>query len=326
MKKNNKSDNRLAIEKHKAILLVGVFGVCIIGSAFTMISSFKGNDDKVLTQTEQQMQEISNEKLEDTDLFTEEEKGVLSEEDRLSFAMGDFTQRYESALKLGKESSPEYPKQESSNLYKNLLDKAQNSRFDEMIRIIEEQAYNYKFHEEYNWKIGDLYYDATVLLASLDAPIEGKGHMIKNLKDPNMLVIGTLLMPEESRRVIISSKDSLSPIFSGNVKIRNSEVFNIEDTKDSDDFYLRQCYEDTLGVYKVHRINVEIEQKPLNAYLLEFEDGTFEFYTLQKDGDYECSYKTIQYWLDLDDLFGENKPNIYDREEVELPENSDIVQ
>lgn len=326
MKNKDNSQNNLSIEKYKIILVIAVFAVCFIGSAIVMVKSFNNDDKKDLTQTEQEMQEITNEKIEDTDFFTDEEKSALSEEDKLNFAMGDYTQKYNSALKLGEDSNIEYPESESDRFYKDLLSKAQSSQFNEIITMIDEKAYTYKFHEEYNWKIGDLYYDSMVLIASLEAPIEGKGHMIKNLKDPNMLVIGTLLIPEESRRAVISSKESLSPIFSGNVKLRNNEVIEIMDAEKNEDVYLRECYNNTLGVYRIHKITLEIEQKSLNAYILEFEDGSYEFYTLQKDGDYECSYRTIQYWLDIDSLFGDNPINIYDREESELPNNADVEE
>ena len=263
---------------------------------FLMFKTMNLKDkDVAKTQTEQQMQDIANENL------SEEDKSILTRKEQMALAMGDFMNKYENSLKLGKETNPEFPEQESSVFYKELVKKAENAEYPTILSMIEEKASKYKFHEEYNWKIGNFYYDATLMIATLDAPVESRGHMVKNMKDPTMLMIGTLLLPEESRRAVIGDVESLSPIFDGAVVVKNHEIVEVnEETKFEDDF-MDIILTETFSVSKIHKYNFEVELNPFNSHIVEHEDGTLEFYTIKQDGDYECYYQTISYWLQLDE-------------------------
>lgn len=290
MNKNLKNDKR------KIVGIVSVFIVCICGSFFLMFKTMNLKDKDVpKTQTEQEMQDIADE------VISDEDKEILSSEEQMALAMGDFMNKYENSLKLGKETSPEYPEKESNVFYKELLKKAETAEFPTILSMIEEKASKYKFHEEYNWKIGNLYYDATLMIATLDAPVENRGHMVKNMKDPTMLMIGTLLLPEESRRAVIGDVESLSPIFDGAVVIKNHEIAEVNEEATFEDDFMDIILTETFSVSKIHKYNFEVELNPLIAYIVEHEDGTLEFFTIKQDGDYECYYKTISYWLQLDE-------------------------
>ena len=300
MNKNVKND------KIKIIGVVSVFILCIIGSFFLMFKTMNLKEKDVSkTKTEQDMQDIVDEVIDD------EDKAILSKEEQLGLVMGDFMSKYENSLKLGQETNPEYPEKDSQLFYNELIKKAETAEFNTILTMIEEKASKYKFHEEYNWKIGNLYYDATLMTATLDAPTENKGLMVKNMKDPTMLMIGTLLLPEESRRTVIGDLESLTPIFDGAVVVKNHEVVEVNEEEEFEDDFMDIILTETFSVSKIHKYNFEVELNPLIAYIVEHEDGTLEFFTIKQDGDYECFYKTISYWLKIDEsLNGSSALNI----------------
>lgn len=290
MNKNLKND------KIKIIGIVSVFIACICGSFFLIFKTMNLKDKDVpKTQTEQEMQDIADE------VISDEDKEILSSKEQMALAMGDFMNKYENSLKLGRETNPEYPETDSKLFYNELVKKAETAEFPTILSMIEKKASKYKFHEEYNWKIGNLYYDSTLMIATLDAPFESRGHMVKNMKDPTMLMIGTLLLPEESRRAVIGDVESLSPIFDGAVVIKKHEIVEINEETELKDDFMDIILTETFSVKKIHKYNFEVELNPLIAYIVEHEDGTLEFFTIKQDGNYECYYKTIGYWLELDE-------------------------
>lgn len=284
-------------DKSKIIVVVVIFVVCIIGSFFLMFRNMNlKNKDVVSTNTEKEMQQIAEESI------TKEDKDILSKDEQLALAMGDFMNKYENTLKLGDATNPEYPEVETNLFYKDLIRKAQSADYLEVLSAIEEKAKNYKFHEEYNWCIDNIYYDATLMKATLDVTPDIKGYMVKNIKDPNMLLIGTLMLPEESRRAVIVNTDSLSPIFDGSVNItKHEEVLITEDTVFEDDF-MEIILTEKFSVNKIHKFFFEVETNPLIAYIVEHFDGTLELITIKQDGDYKCHYQTIQYWQGFDNI------------------------
>ena len=57
------------------------------------------------------------------------------------------------------------------------------------------------------------------------------------------------------------------------------------------------------SVSEYYKISLTVENNPLIAYVCKYANGTLEFYQLTKNGDYECNYKTVQYWIDMDEVF-----------------------
>lgn len=287
--------NHFKNDKNKIMSIIVIFIICIITSFLLIFKNMNIKEQEVTkTETEQNIQSIIDQSISD------EDKSVLSLEEQMSLAMGDFMNKYENSLKIGDETNKECPKEESNVLYKNLIKKAESADYNAILNEIEEKAKHYKFHEEYNWKIGNLYYDATLMIATLDAPVENRGQMVKNMKDPVMFMIGTLLLPEESRRSVILDKESLSPIFDGSVIIKKHQEVEVKEDEEFEDSFMDIILTETFSVNKIHKFYFEVEQNPLISYVVEHEDGTLEFYTIKQDGNYVCHYKTISYWLKLD--------------------------
>lgn len=281
--------------KLKIIGLIFIFGICMISSVYFMSNFMKSKEKKTFeTKTEEEMKKIVNEMLNSDD------DNVLSDEDKYALVFGEFMNRYENSLKLGKETNKEYPKEKSDVFYNNLIKKAETAEYTDILQEIESKAHSYKFHEEYNWKIGNLYYDATLMNEVINTENENKGQMVKNMKDPTMLLIGTMFLPEEARRVVISDLDSLSPIFDGAVSIKKHEEKEVKEDEDFEDDFMNIILTESFSVEKIHRFEFEVENTSLLAYIVEHEDGSLEFYTIKQNGNYECHYKSIRYWIEID--------------------------
>lgn len=287
------------MNKNKLIIFLSVGAIATLMSISGVIlyKNIKMNDQQVNTQTETQINKDVNETLKNDEVLTQEEKDDMEQEDKNKYIMGESYAEFENSLKLGDAKSPEYPKEQTETFYRELCKLAETANYVDIVNKIEEKAQRYKFHEDYNWKIGNLYLDANVMIGSLTVPMEQKGYMISNLKDPYMLLIGTLMIPEEARRDVIKEVTSLSPIFDGAVNIKNTEVL---DNK-SDDPYVQNIYKKDSSVKEVYKINFKVENNPLIAYIVRYENGVCSFNTIVLDGNYENTYKPISYWIELDE-------------------------
>ena len=280
-----------------SILSIGAITTLMLISGVILFKGTNINDQKIETETEIKINKDTNEILKEDEILTEEQKNNLSQEDKNKYIMGESYANFENSLKLGDEKSPEYPKEQTEIFYKELCKLAETANYVDIINKIEDKSQKYKFHENYNWKIGNLYLDANVMLGSLTVPVAQKGYMISNLKDPYMLLIGTLMIPEEARRDVIKEVTSLSPIFEGAVNIRGTEVL---DNK-SDDSYVQNIYKKDNSVKEVYKIKFRVEDNPLIGYIVMYENGVCSFNTIVLDGKYANSYKPISYWIELEE-------------------------
>lgn len=289
--------------KKLIIIVVGAFVTIITMSGIVTYKMYKEEfSTNTVTNTEKQMIDDSTKDM------TEEEKKNVNTDSIVQEKMGESYLRYSNAYKFGDKSLPEYTKEKSDTLYHNLIILAQSANYNSIISKIEEQKKQYKFYEDYNWKIGDLYLDANVMKSTQNENISDsqKGYMVKNLKDPNMLLIGTLMMPEKSRRDIIADKNSLTPIFKGAVSISNTETIQIKEIESVDtieDFTLRTLIKQSEDLVAVKKIDFKVEGHALIAYLAEGESGAYNLYSIQKDNtisDDSFDFKTIAYYIELD--------------------------
>lgn len=292
------------MNKKQKVLLISVFVVLILLSiigSFTLFYKNTGGGSKkseFSTETESNLNKDVNEQIENNKNLTDEEKEELKDKDleeKANVTLGQQYIVYKDAIKLGEENKKEYPKEKSDDFYKQLLYMAQKADYLRITQTVEEEMKTYKFHEEYNWKIGNVYYDSTIMLGVLTAPIEGQGEMVKNMKDPVMLTIGTLMIPEKSRRSVILNEESLSPIFEGAVSISDSK----EVTEDMGDKYVIEIYNNAGSVKTVLKIDFSVENTPLHAYVYITDSGKPSLFKIVADEDVQHPFRTISYWKEI---------------------------
>lgn len=288
------------MDKKQKILLFGglicLLIISILSSTFLFKMSGNGMQKEFETETEENLNSEINDKIDNDENLTDEEKETLKEqdlEDKANTILGQQYITYQDAVKLGDENKPEFPKEKTDSLYKKLITMAQKADYLNITKTIEEELKTYKFYEEYNWKIGNVYYDSTIMLGVLTASVEGQGQMVKNMKDPLMLTIGTLMIPERSRRDVIINEESLSPIFEGEVKISNYEEAS------NDDKYVNEIYDNAGSVKTILKIDFSVEETPLHAYVYITDSGKPSLFKITSDEDIQHPFRTISYWKEV---------------------------
>lgn len=286
-------------EKLKIIIGVGVVVTVMAISGFGLYKNMTSKDQPQISDTESQFDKDTNASLEensDKTSLSQEELDKLTQEEKNKYAMGESYVEYQNAYKMGAINLPEYPKEESDVLYSELCNLAETANFQDIIDKVDSLKNKYKFHEDYNWRIGNVYLDATVIMSTQTVKVEQKGDMIVNLKDPNMLLIGTLLMPEKSRRDVIQDISSLSPIFEGKVDILTTEILK----NDTEDSIGKSLFMSENSLKEVYKIDFRVEGYDLTAYIMKYENGSIAFKKIIGDSNTKYPFKTIEYWMSID--------------------------
>ncbi|MFI3211233.1 MAG: hypothetical protein R3Y64_09345 [Peptostreptococcaceae bacterium] len=298
-------------EKEAKIIIacfIGLASSVVIYSTVFLFTSISSND---IEEPKNETDRIINEQI--NEALTEEERKSLTLEEQYLEVFGESGMYYLDYLTLGDEDKPEFLEEDVQVYYNQLIIYAQSASYDKIMESIEDKIREYKFTEEYNWKITNLYHDSLIMLSSNEIPSDRssnyyiKADMVKNLKDPVMKAISALMVNEEVRRYILFDMDSISPIFNGNVEYLGTDIISIEE--DSIDRHVESIYNNYGSVQSVHKIKLLIENRRINAYLIENLDKTFSLITYQmEDGNHP--YQTIRYWIDLDSkLSGANLTN-----------------
>ncbi|HBF2930717.1 hypothetical protein NBN67_18965 [Clostridioides difficile] len=278
--------------KLKIILFSTAFVLFGLISSISVYNQINNNHNNNKGETQKKIDTDIQKELNKNNL-SPEEKSKMNEREKLLKTYGENANKIINSVKLGEDNNREFPKEDTNKLYNNLIKLAQNANYDKVLDRVDKELETYKFKEEYNWKIGNVYSDANIMLSTLTAPIQGKGYMVKNLKDPNMLLIGTLMIPEESRRDVILEKTSLSPIFDGPVTILSSEILDTEDSVYAEISTKIEHFKD------IYKINFKIENFLLYAYIIDSGEENPLFYKIVNDECNETPYKDINYWISL---------------------------
>lgn len=298
--------------KDKIIIILGITTVIVMGSIsiYLGVSHLKKTNfvEENKTEIEVEMDTVVNDYIEEHPEDTTIQE--LDEETKYSYVMGEFYGSYENALKLGSENKKEFPKEQSKALYQSLIKLAERANYDKILDEIDKELVTYKFHEDYNWKIGNVYYDASLMMETLNVEESGKGNLVKTMKDPTMMLIGTLMIPEFSRRDVIKDLNSLSPVFNGVVQIFNHEEIMINEDINLEDEVISNLLSQCFSAKSVHVYEFQIEEYALKGYVVEYMNGANEVFTIQLDGKEEknefCPYQTIAYWIELYNKIGVN--------------------
>lgn len=296
-------------KKMKYYIIGGSLAILICGSVFVTYKTLHNKDvDQAImrTETQKKINKQVDDVIKKDKTLTDAEKKKMSEDEKAYSVMGDSYAKVKNTVKLGDPNSSEYPKEKTDELYKELIGKAEVANIDRgdyegILNEIEATARSYRFYEEYNWKIANVYHDANLLNETSDVKDPtGKGYLVSQMTDPQMFVIGTLMIPEEARRNVITDKTSLSPSFSGPVRIREVKKYNLEKDTLPKDSIIDDMFDRVFSMQNIYKITFEIEGHAMIAYVAQFPDGGLQFYTMQKVGDEYVPYRTVQYWIDLD--------------------------
>jgi len=146
-----------------------------------------------------------------------------------------------------------------------------------------------------------LYFEGSLLANVVPPPdraytgeiAEGEGvyNIMNAIRDPEMLLLGAIGLDDIERGKVILNKQSLNPIFFGQVFIQEKTVNEGDMLKEVHILYPE--------VKTLHQIHFVIEGYHLYAYIMEYPDGTAKVHSLQEVNKDTTPYKTIREWEEL---------------------------
>lgn len=284
--------------KNKKILII-IAGLAIlvgIGTSIYMVNkSNHKNSNSETTLVDNMSENEVKDTLKSLTEFTDEQIDALSNEEKEQFLTGDGYQAYIGAYKIENDNR-EYPEEQFAILEAELKAYAEKADYQKIIDTINEKRQSYKFTESYNLNIASIFHDAEIMMALKDYDYIKQGEVAKSMLNPEMMVSGTLMLEEKSRRGVITDKDSLSPIFDGPVKIKEHEIISNE----NDEGIVKRIYNFCTGATVVHKITFEIEKNELIAYVVEYSDKTLEFFGIYAPDGVETYYQSISFWEQIE--------------------------
>lgn len=288
------------MNKNKLLLILLGTGI-FIGIGLSVWTFFKVPANINATHMEKKDIEL-NEKVEETTGMKQEEIDKLTKDEKEGLVYGEIKTYSDGKFRLqnGKE---EYPEMDARNLLNELVNHAEVASYDKIISEVKSKIEKYNFTEGTNLTIASMYHDASLMVTTLTVPEFQAGKLAKGMKDPQMMVIGTLMLPEKPRRTVITDKNSLSPIFEGAVKIKSHETLKGDTTEPN----AVKAFNSTVGAEFIHKIEIELEGKNnLYAYVLEYRNATLEFYGLYAPEGKQYHYQDIKFWENIDNAYEKN--------------------
>ena len=183
------------------------------------------------------------------------------------------------------------------NFYNQVVAYSEIADFNTVTDIIKLFKSEYNLDYASKTKIDSIDYDITSIVSTITVDESQRGRILKNLKNPELMLIGTLLSSEKSRRDVITDNLSLSPIFDGKITILNTTKLLAVDTSDERISYMKSNNDLAESIYK---IDFEVEGNKLTAYIIETSAKTLEFYGIYTPEGESNYFKTIEFWESLD--------------------------
>jgi hypothetical protein len=168
-------------------------------------------------------------------------------------------------------------------------------RFSDAEEILYEMNRKYTFNTKEAKILDNLFHDASALSnlhvdGDMGEGATGEGiiNIMNSLKDPESLLLGTLIVDAPTREKIILSEQSLNPIYS------KLDLAIIQKNIETGDMLkeVKILYPETKAL---HKISFGLEGFMLNAYIIEYPDGSLRFHSI-KDPSGKAPYLTIAQW------------------------------
>lgn len=240
--------------------------------------------------------------------YSQEEVLELSEDDLRSLYTKIFLSN--KGQEAGNSKYSEYPEQEASILKQAYYLKASKGDFDSIVTDFEDKKLKYFFSQSYNKELITIYNDAYYLKTIIE---EGRVannfnviEVLKNIKDPQMLLYGTLLSKEDYRRDIFVDIFSLSPVLiEKHVRVDSifstsmSSIYNLDKDKKDSKFNEMAQYLNG-GNYIFYKIGFTIDNNNLTAYIYKnIDDLTLSFYGIYSNNS-SAPYLKVYDYLQID--------------------------
>jgi hypothetical protein len=276
------------------LLSVGIVSGIGLSVWFTIGSPLDKSKDSAKVSV--QSAEEKDKKVEEASGLSSNEVDKLTDKQKDEYLNGQGQLYADKKYKVYNKNNKEYPEDQGKLLVKQYMDLASVASYDKIIDDMKTKTDKYNFTTGDNLVVAGIYHDATIMLSTLTVPQVQSGKIAKGMQDPNMMTIGTMMLPELSRRSVILDKSSLTPLFSGAVKIVSTEALD-GTTKDSK---AQVVFNSCVGSMMVYKVTFEVENNPLIAYIAEYDNASLDFYGVYAPEGKEYYYQTISFFEEQD--------------------------
>lgn len=233
------------------------------------------------TEIDTQIQEIDKtgfdsqtlywvEKLEDVcDLASELNNGKTLESLCEKYFPEEYREYKESFL-LGDDQKEEYPADKADALYSNLVSMAEHRDFAGIIMEVDTLMREYKFTMPYNYKIGDIYHDATVLKDLKVMSDAARVQNIGKLKTPEMMVISAVYEGFKEQCAMYAASNALCFPKNTRINIQSVETYTVSPNSENYHEKMMNTYFNTMSAdLPVTKI----------TFVIDFDRSVFDVYS-----------------------------------------------
>lgn len=270
-----------------AIALISSLSVPILVIFFKPTSKADDNSEKELTENLYEIFDGVYSKEEIDNMSKEEKEDLLKAPNQIDIS--DNSNSNNDKKELGET--------DIDNFYNQIISYSETADFTTAIDKIKQFKSEYNLNYGSKVKIDNIEYDITSIVSTITVDESQRGKILKNIKNPELMLIGTLLSTEKSRRDVITDNLSLSPIFDGKITILNITKLSASDTVDEKISYIKSNNDLAESVYK---IDFQVESYKLTAYIMETSAKTLEFYGIYTPEGESNYFQTIDFWKSID--------------------------
>lgn len=280
--------------KKAIIIIVIVFIIGLVSSIYCLFSSSFKQESDINKKANVKESNVS----EKTIIYDNNNKEIKDKKEKEELVSGDVLINENNKLKMG-EGTEEYPQNKSKQLIQELKSYSRSVNYEKIVDTVAPLLKKYKFTKGYNNKICNMYNDANLMLSTKSASDLQKGMIAKAMRDSEMKVVGSLMLPEYSRRTLIKDKQSLSPIITGKAIVISEKTIDLDNKKNidkEDKEKVNEIIENCDDLLSLEKIVLQLDtQYIVNAYVVKNIDDTVDIYGMYSN-DKNIPYKTVAFW------------------------------
>lgn len=206
----------------------------------------------------------------------------------------------------GDSKNPEFEESDAYNLRQEYYLLASKGNFKSIVDDFNNKKGEYYFSKFYNKELITIYNDAyylNMIINNNQITNDRITETLKNIKDPQMLLYGTLFSPEEPRREVFEDKLSLSPIIttSSNIRVNTTTSGYIASAKTSTSMKNDERFTEVANFIgdsssTIYKINFTVYDTELNAYLYKNlnQQKTYLYGIYAPKGSDDSNFLTVQ--------------------------------
>lgn len=251
------------------------------------------------------MQHVTQQSTDTSMKSSETEKETISQYDD-TITMNKETQkkadeyaRQLQGFEIGKNDGEVITKEKATGIISEARSYIRGAEWQKAYDLIKPLVSTYNLNTDEGVKIQSIYYDAGLVLNLKNLTKDKYAGVFSGFRDAEDLLIATLQIPEEFRRDIFMSYESLSPIYKSRITINDVQ-------ENYDGPYLKDAQKSFSEIFSMTKIDFEIEGNKLEGYVVVYEAGNKGLYKIVTPQGQKNFYKTVEDWIKIDEKIQNN--------------------